>query len=179
MKSKLSLFLQLLNLLILGAAAGYLYYIKIVYKRPVITEESEKIRLAEALTKAPTPETPSLINFAPVTLNILPTGGKAKATTANGPVAEGKLHYATVGFAVKIRDKNKQATIEELKPFILDKLVSVIGKKSFHELTTVQGRYILASDLVTAINKIVTEHAVTPPESELVSDVYFNEFIVQ
>jgi flagellar basal body-associated protein FliL len=205
MGNKLPLILGLVNVLVLIAAAGLLYYTRMVFKRPVITESGERARLAK-LHESPLPPTiPMTINFDPITVNIESTPKSPKVDEASSQQIQGKLHYVTLGFALEIRDSKRQEDIEELRPFLIDHLLHVLGHKKFQDLNSVQGRYILKTEIVNFANEYIAKHKLKglskPPEAEkdpsgvdasadgtepnsppkdiLVTELYFNQFVTQ
>ena len=183
----LPLLFQFINLLALSATAGFFYYSHIVYKRPSITETTEKKRLLAESLKPVLALEPTLISFGPATINIQSTPASPRPSHSNKRALEGKLHFATVAFSLEIRDKTQQELVEGLRPLILDQLVLTLGKKGFHDLVTVQGRYVLASDLLGAGNRIIAEHLPSSPEETekpqskagLISRLFFTEFLIQ
>jgi flagellar FliL protein len=176
--SKLPLILQLVNLVAFVATLGYMVQTKLLYKRPAITESGEKERiLAELKKEATEPAVPAFIKFDPVTINIHSASRAEPGSGKRG--GDGKLHYATVGFSLEVRDEEEKGSVESAKPLILDQLGILLGKRPFHELATVQGRYILASDLVSAVNKVLNEHSDYEEPEVWVTNVYFTEFVVQ
>jgi flagellar basal body-associated protein FliL len=171
-----------INSLVALAAVGMLVYTKLLFKRPPITESQERKRIEES-RKAIAPALKSaLISFEPLTANI-------KNTEEHG-----KLHYATIGFALEIRDELKKDVIEGLKPRIVDSVLSMMGRKPFQELTSVQGRYLFRTQIIDTVNAMsakkpegaageaapaqpAAEHAAVP--DGLVTNVFFTQFTVQ
>src|SRR4051794_37447146 len=102
--SKAPLLLALVNTLAVLAAVGTLYYTKILFKRPAITEETERKRLEEAHTKKNLTEAtaPGMVTFDSVTVNIETNPAQPAPTDEEGPGAiKGKLHYVTLAFSVE------------------------------------------------------------------------------
>ena len=58
-------------------------------------------------------------------------------------MARGKLHYVHMAFSIEIVDGGQIAAIDEVRPVIMDQILTVMSHKPFHELATVQGRYVL------------------------------------
>lgn len=144
--SKLPMLLLLVNFLAIAGAMYMLVYVKFLYKRPSITEETERARLAAQA--AATPKAPlesGLVNFEAVTVNLAPS--------------EGRPHFATIGFALEIRDKTRQGDVETVRALIMDKFLSLVGRKQAFELNNVQGRFILRTELTDAANKAIFENA--------------------
>jgi flagellar basal body-associated protein FliL len=119
------------------------------------------------------------IPFGPLTVNILPSPDNMFPTSPNSPQIKGKMHYLATAFVLEIRDKSKSEIVKDLKPFLLDKLIQLVGKKHFHELATVQGRYILRSQLIDLANQTIATRAHLENKEPLVTNLYFNSFVVQ
>lgn len=183
----------LLNTVLGLGAAGLLYYTKFVFKREVITEESERERLAKEKKLTDRNLLIASLSFEPVTVNIEATPSQAR--TMDGVHYPGKLHYLTVGFVLEISDATRKNEVENLRPVIMDKLLSIVARKKIHELTNVQGRYLLRNQLIDSLNQLVLKvlgsgRAGGGAESEsayystlsqqgLVSNIYFTQFVAQ
>lgn len=169
----------LLQTLAVLGAMGLLYYSKILYKKPSITEDGERERLAALRAKPAVPAVSGLVDFEPITVNIMATPDHPAPADGTSQQLQGKLHYATIGFSMEVRDKNQQDLIDAIRPLILDKLILILGKKQFHELTTVQGRYTLHSQILEVANQLALKLAISPAQENLVSNIFFTQFIVQ
>ncbi len=198
--SKLPLILALVNTVAILAAMGALVYTRLLFKRPEITESGQRALLVQA-NASPLPQAePGFVNFEPTTLNIA------------SPEA-GRHRYATIGFSISIRDKTRAGEVEAVRPLIMDRILSLVGRLQPQDLTNVQGRYVLRAELIDATNEILRENkgkiqppAATPDKAggegggeggehaaqpkaqegphapivgELVSDVFFTQFVVQ
>lgn len=147
-KSSLSLatILLLVNVIAVGAAAGMLVYTKILFKRPAITEETERKRLEAIKAKASAVGSEAgVVEFEPLTANIAGSNGRKR--------------YATVGFALEIRDKNRAGDVETVRALIIDRFLSILGKKQMTELNQVQGRFVLRSEMIDAVNQVIYNNA--------------------
>jgi flagellar basal body-associated protein FliL len=167
--SKVPLLLALVNTLAVLAALGTLYYTKVMYKRPPITEEAERKRLEAAHKQKTVTEAtaPGMVDFGPVTVNIEPYPAPPPAVEGepdNAPAAiAGKLHYVTMAFSVEIVDAGQKPAIEEVRPVIMDSLLSMLAHKPFHELSTVQGRYVLRTQILELVNRLTLNLPSHPP----------------
>ena len=170
-----------INLIVVLGVLGLLVYTRVVFKRPVITEQSERGRLAALHAKPLPAPVPGLITFDPVTVNIRSTPGHPKPADGTPQQLQGKLHFVTLGFAVEMQDMNNRELIEGLRPVIMDRLLSILGRKDFTELTTVQGRYLLRSELIDLINQLLSRAKGANGQSKTlpVTNTYFTEFLVQ
>ena len=156
--SRSPLILALVNSVAVLAAGGMLLYTQVLYKRPPITENSERVRI-EALKAAHLPSpTPGFLMFEPVTVNIASSPVSPKPADGTQEQIQGKLHYASLGFALQLRDLNRKDDLDPLRPQILDMVLAILGKKQFQELTTVQGRYLLRSQILQAVNDLAGRH---------------------
>lgn len=171
--------LAIVNSVALLAAAGLMAYSKLLFKRPPITESSERARLAETKAKPKPAATPGNIPFDRFTANLSGSGAPAKMADPS-PAAQGKLHNVTLTFVVEVRDLGRKAEIDETRSIIMDRVLSLLGRKQFHDLTTAQGRYILRSQMIDLMNQVLVER---DPKSigqdPLVVNLFFTEFIVQ
>lgn len=140
----LPMIFALLNVVAMLAAMGTLVYTRVLFKRPAITETGERERLAALHAHPAAPTETAYVNFEPMTANI---------------ASSGKLRYATIGFTLEIRDAAGKPIVNSVQSLIQDKFLSILGRKQFHELTNVQGRYVLKTQLLDATNQIIRENA--------------------
>ncbi len=147
------------------AALGTLVYTKVLFKRPPITEPQERARIAKEELSIENDADAGTVEVKDVNVNIASTpyeeGGKKKE----------KTHFATLSFVLSIRDTDKQSLFDEVRPVFMDKLIQHLGKKTYPSLTSVQGRYLLRSEIVALANKLAGE--------TIFKDVYFTQFIVE
>lgn len=171
-KSKLApdLIVALVNTLAVVAVAGLMVYTQILFKRPPITEETERARLEKIKAKPKPPPIPGQVQFDPLFMNIVPT---ENLVNPDYP----KTHHLAVAFALEIRDGSQAGLIEELKPMLLDQVIKLVGKKRISDLNQVQGRYLLRSQIMEVCNHIIAKYA--PNKESLVSNVFFTQYTVQ
>ncbi|NDD90596.1 hypothetical protein EBZ37_00700 [bacterium] len=162
-KPPLTIILLATNLVAALSAVGMVAYTKVLYKRPAITETGEREKLSNKMKKKNPVGPPGSLVFPPVTVNLDP------APADQG--GQGKLHFATIGFTMATVDKEAEGKLQEVRPLIEDKLLTLVGKRGYQDLTSVQGRYLLRSQLRESANQLAKE--------PLVTDVYFTEFTVQ
>jgi flagellar basal body-associated protein FliL len=175
--SKLPMILALVNTLAILGVIGLAVYTKLLFKKPKVTEAQERARI-KAIADAPKPiPTPALIEFTQMTVNIAPT----KSPAASGEGAEGsakaKMHYLTLAFMLEIADDKLKAKVEELRPRIMDKMLAVLSRKAYIELSTVQGRWLLRSQFLEITNELLKQDLQTT--DSLAVNLYFTQFIVQ
>lgn len=162
MSDKVSFLLIALNLIAVLAAGGSLVYTRIIFKKPVITETSERKKLFEKKKVVAEVHEAGYLTFEQTSFNLQPY--------------EGKLHYLNTTFSIQVVDASKLGDLEFLKPLILDRLQIDLIKKPFHELTTVQGRFVLKNQILDLGNKLASEHKIAEVPF---SDVHFSEFLIQ
>ena len=173
--SKAPLLLSLSNSVVVLGAIGMLFYTKMMYKRPLITEDTERARLSAIEARPKILGPPGFVTFEPVTVNIEPTPGQVRPADGTPLQLHGKLHYVTVGFSLEIKDASQKDAVEAVRPMLMDRLLSMLGKKPFQELITVQGRYLLRTQLLEHANQLISKQ----PSDGLVTNIYFTQFIVQ
>jgi flagellar basal body-associated protein FliL len=184
-ESKLPLLVSLINTVAILAAVGFLAYTKLVFKRPKITEETERAHIEKLKAEAPSkPFMPATVVFDQTTINIASSPEAPKPVDGTQTQLGGKLHYATVGFALEIEDGDKKTDVETLRPLITDHFLTLMGKKQFHELTSVQGRYILKSQVLEIANQLWAKRQGKGDDGAqagdpLFTNLYFTQFIVQ
>jgi len=186
--SKLPLIIGGVNTLLVLAAAGVLAYTQLIFKRPQITEQSERARIA-AMKSSPGPGmTSGYVSFEPMTINIAPSVPQVGPVDGgqNAPSAkiQGKLHYATIGFSLELKDISRDSEVEAIRPLILDQFLGIVGRKQFQDLTSIEGRYVLKTELIEVANELAKKRLVGSANTggdpgPLVSNLFFNQFIVQ
>lgn len=171
------LLLVLANLVLALGVMGMLVYTRILYKRPKITEEGERERLTKQPAQAVSPLNPGFVTIDPITVNLK---GGATLPRADGTLVQGdQMHYITLGFSLELRNIGEKEKIEEIKPKLMDQIISQLGKKDFNELVTVQGRYVLRSQIIKTANELLTPTGMKGSAPQLVTNVYFMQFQVQ
>jgi flagellar basal body-associated protein FliL len=174
--------IALVNTLAVLGAAGFMAYTKIVFKRPPITETTERKRLAEA-PKTVEANKPGVVMFDPLVVNIRAYPDAPKPADGTARQIEGKLHYAQIGFGLEVRSEDRKGEIETLRPIIVDKIISLLGRKAFHDLTTIQGRYLVRQQILDLVNEVIaaakTPEGEEPIKETLVTNVFFTHFFAQ
>ena len=182
-ESKLPLLMVLVNSLVAFGGIGALYYFRVLYKRPAITETAEREHIEKTFQKKKENTTYPTIKFEPITINIESSATEPKGVVKIARRNQGKLHYATVAFSLEIVEEERKHEIERINSRIIDKVISILGRKSYNELTTVQGRYLLRTQLTDSINEMVFQAGKSLnhsyDEDPLVTNVYFSQFVVQ
>jgi flagellar basal body-associated protein FliL len=165
--SKLPLIVLILSMLSTIAVAGVIYYTRVLYKRPPITESAERKRLLEAAEEAkklkikPDAER-DWIRFEKFQANLKPK------TKSDGGL---RLYYVNMEFSLQIADKRELQKFEEVRPKFTDELIQTLTKKEFDEITTVQGRYLLRLEMQDLANKLL--------QAPLITSVEFTQFQAQ
>lgn len=170
--------LPIVNIIAILGTAGFAYYSKISYKRPAILEEKERERISSENSTPKVAGAHAEVKFGPIMANISSYPEKPRPADGTQEQLEGKLHYVTLSFSMEIRDESLLETIESIRPIFLDRLNRIVGKKSFQDLTSVQGRYLLQSDLIDAANQLAAPSEGASHEA-VVTNIYFTQFLVQ
>lgn len=177
LKLGLPLVLTLAHTVAAVAVTGLAAYVFLIYKRPPITEEGEREKVAMLKASPRPPPAPGYLKFDPISVNITPVPATPRPADGTTQQLQGKLHYATVAFTLEIRDTSRQEEVEALRPIIVDNLLAMVGKRTFYELVTVQGRYVLRTQIQDSTNRLLA--ASRPGTEPLVTNVFFTEFTVQ
>jgi len=160
---KIGLILGVVNTAAIAAVLGLFVYTKVIYKHPPITEKKERAKLVQG------EKTPLSQNLKKATIAIEPiTANLDPYTDSNG---QQKIHYASIGMSVEIRDEKEAARFDEIKPILMDRILQALSKKKFEDLNQVQGRYVFRSQIIDAANEILG--------APIVTEVYFTEFLLQ
>lgn len=154
--------LGIVNTLAIIGALGMMVYVRLIFERPKITEPQERAKLEEKKEELDPSDLKVLLPFEEMTLNIAPR------KTEQGL---GKYHFLTVSFALELHSSSAQAELESVQAVFLDRFLSIVGKKGFHELNTVQGRYILRAEIIDMANALL--------KKPIVSNILFTRFVVQ
>ena len=169
-KFGLPVLIGLVNTLVLLGALGVAAYTLIVFKRPEITEEQERAKF-EAMRASPSPAPSTGFIEVPVfSVNIRTTPSQPGSLNYDPQIA-GKLHYASLGFSLELKHMQVLDDFEVIKPIFMDRLLQLMGKKEFNELTTVQGRYVLRNEIMELANELLKQ--------PVVLNVFFTKFVVQ
>jgi flagellar basal body-associated protein FliL len=183
-KPPLALLVVLINTLALLGAMGYLYYTRMIYKRPAITETEEREKLEKQHIKRVRTLNPGQMNFESMTINIrdkAPEPANADGSAPAAPSGTAKLRYVTLSFTLETRNEDLVETLTPFKAKIVDRVISIIGRKSYYELTTVQGRYLVRTQITDAVNDLLESIQKKKDEEweAPLTNVYFNQFTVQ
>ncbi|MCM0607036.1 MAG: flagellar basal body-associated FliL family protein [Xanthomonadaceae bacterium] len=164
-----SMILALVNTLVVLGALGTVVYTKVLYKRAPITESAERVKLESSiqagskLGKTESSLNLGIVTFDPINATISPDPGL--------PGESNRVRYANINFSLEIKDNRKAEKVTNIKVQFLDSLLNILGKKRFGDLTTVQGRYVLRSEMISAANKLLKE--------DLVTNVFFIHYMIQ
>lgn len=179
--NKVPLIMALVNLVVLLGAGGVLFYTRFMYKRPPITEAGERDRIDKQFEDSVHESTASLVSFEPMTVNIGSNPAQPKPADGTSSQLHGKLHYVYLAFALEVKDRSRVMEIEGMRPLVLDKILSVLGRKKYYELNTIQGRYLLRTQIIDLVNELADKKKIGTQDgkSSLVTNVFFSQFIVQ
>lgn len=172
--SRGALLLALLQSIVVVIAVLFLGYTRLIFKRPRITEQGERARLAQSQSQPKHDLVPATLKFDETVINLALASETEPA----------KLHYLTVTFTMEITDDRKKEAIETLRPILLDRFLSLLGRKKMEEINHPQGRYLLRNQMMDTANDILStylteNHVIAPHSPPLVSNIHFTQFVVQ
>ncbi|MBU6154192.1 MAG: flagellar basal body-associated FliL family protein [Bdellovibrionales bacterium] len=161
---KIGLILGLVNTVAIAAVLGLFVYTKLIFKRPPITEEKERVRIEKTESSVPTRDRSQrvLMSLDPITVNLdAYQGGDGKP----------KTHYASVSLSLELRSEGDRKKVEEAKPAILDHVIQNLSKRKFQDLNQVQGRYVFKSQVIDDTNAYL--------KAPIVTEVYLLDLLLQ
>jgi hypothetical protein len=164
----------LINTVFVLITLVFLIYTRFIFKRPGIKEPEERKKI-EAAQKKQKEEEKKVTYFPldPITVNIASTPIEGGSPDAR------KLHYVNLGIAFETHGDRNKEILEQLKPFILDQIIFILGRKTYDQLATAQGRYVLQFQIQEAVNQLAFTKLAAPPHDPPVSHIFFNQLIVQ
>ena len=97
-----------------------------------------------------------MVDIEPFIINILDPDG---------------TRYLKAAITLEVKDPKVVEDINQRMPQLRDAILLLVGNKSFNELSDLQGKLQLRSELLERLNKILTAGSVRK--------IYFTEFVVQ
>jgi flagellar basal body-associated protein FliL len=159
----LPIILVLINTVAILAALGTFVYTRVLYERPAITEASERQRVASDSSIALAGQR-GQVEVSEMTFNISPLRDRETQIIQ-------RMQYASLSFSIELRDRAFEEKFSGIQPLFMDRLVALMADKEFEKLTTVQGRYLLRTELVELINQLA--------KRPIATDLYFTEFVIR
>lgn len=177
--SKIPLILSGVNLLALLGLLGVVYYTRVLYKRPKITESIERKKIQEqlaleALQKKNSVGVRSIMMLEGISANLKPTelGEKIQG----GPPVTLKPHFAQIRFGLELFDKRYEEQVKAELPKFSDQILKALSVLSVEEISSVQGRITLKNRIIGIMNELTRKSKADPP---IVTNVFFTEFTIQ
>ena len=151
------------NVLVMLGGFGFIYYWKLVYKPPVITEvatkaEIKKVSELEEKQKIAADGAVRIVNLPEMNINLRSKVG-------------GRNHYATIAIAMKC---NNDACMEEMRALrvkVEDTIQTIISSRSYAELTMSEASFRLKHEITRSVNSLLKNGTVT--------DTFFSDYTVQ
>jgi len=161
---KISLILGLLNTVAIAAVLGLFVYTKLIFKRPAITEEKERGRIAKVESTQLSSDRSQrvLMPLDAVTVNL---------DSYQGADGKPKSHFASVTLSLELRSEQDRAKVDAAKPAILDYVIQNLSKRKFEDLNQVQGRYVFKSQVIDDANAFL--------KAPVVTEVYLLDLLLQ
>ena len=131
-----------LNIITMVVGAGVIYYTKMYYQKPGITEETETVEFAK--NRDIQDKRPILYTFEPFTVNLDGRPRKILRTIIQIEMLSAE------GF---------EETVDRV-PVVRDEIVKIFNRKKFEDLESIQGKLFLKEEIITAMNKMLHKGAV-------------------
>jgi len=153
----LTVVFALVNLAIIGGAAYWIYWIKMVYERPKLTEERLEQRYVQ--------EQIDVLEQGQVTVPL----GEFKVNLKGGE--KGKSSILFVDMNLEIYKKEYKAEVVHDLPKLRDGVIQILAAKVPDQLRTLQGKLFLKDELLNQMNRMV--------KNGVVKNIYFTSFLIQ
>ena len=79
--------------------------------------------------------------------------------------------YLKAAITIEVLDEKKSAAVKQRMPQVRDAILLLMGNKTFNELSDLQGKLQLRSELLDRLNEILGKDSV--------QKIYFTDFVVQ
>lgn len=149
----ITLVLAVMNIAVCGGGAALVYMATLGSHVEPVTEEHEKENLKTERGIAS--EKPLMFTMEPFTVNL---DGFPKRTIR-------------LGISLEMLDESGFEEVVRLGPGARDEIVRLLNGKNFSEVETIQGKLFLKNQIAISLNHFLKEG--------VVSNVYFNDFVVQ
>ncbi len=97
-----------------------------------------------------------LVTLPPLTINLADTGSS---------------RYLRLGIDIEVSNKDAISVIESQSAKIRDAIIILLSSKTYQEISTSEGKFLLKNELASRINQILG--------SPRVVQIYFTDFVVQ
>jgi flagellar FliL protein len=146
------------GVLVLLAGGGVTAFMLFGGEKPAPQETAEGTGGgALAVTPAGQPEVIGpMVDFEPFIVNILDRDG---------------TRYLKAAITLEMADAESVEAVKQRMPQLRDAILLLIGNKTFNELSDLQGKLQLRSELLDRLNKILSNGSVRK--------IYFTDFVVQ
>jgi flagellar basal body-associated protein FliL len=171
-KNLITLLLVILNFLGFLGVLGFFYYTEFIYKRPSITEKSERERLTKEYASFKATENQfGFVKLDKIQANLMPNPGRPESKEGADQQLLGTINRLSIDITLQINSVEKLPQVEQIKSMLYDRVLTLLGNKTFYELNNIQGRYVLRSQILGIANDLLKERVII--------DVFFSDFILQ
>lgn len=149
-----------LNLLVMSGGLGFIVYASLIYTKPTITEDLAQTEITTAEKKKTKQAESEIFNitFPEMTITLRSEQG-------------GKIRYVTVEAAVVCGSTDCQSQIEDSKARVMDSIQTVIGARSYTELTSLDTKFRVKHEILERLNVMLKNTAAI--------DFLFINFVIQ
>ena len=156
--------LCVLNLVGTAGAAGYIYYVKLIYHPPLMTEQKVSQKIIDANEKQ------QKLALADQEKNFILTLPKMNINL-RGKVGGSRSHFATVTVALKCSNDECMEDLKMMSVKASDLIQSLIGSRSHRELSVSSASFRLKHEITKIANSLVFRGTVT--------DTFFSNYLIQ
>jgi|GEM_PF-4557493 len=148
------------NLLVMVGAFAFIFHASLIYQKPAITDaqvESE-ITKAEKKKALEVGQDFLVVSYSETTVMLKSQQG-------------GKPHYATLEASLVCGNESCKAQVEENRAKVEDAIQTVVGSRSYTELTSLETKFRVKHEVLNKVNSFLKDTAAV--------DLLFTSFLVQ
>lgn len=153
------------NALIMLGGLGYVVQVKLLYKKPAITDSQVVAEIQKKAAKPAAPVDPAAVpsqnlveNYPEMSVNLRTTQG-------------GNPHFVTVEVSLVCPNENCLSQIKAQKAKVEDTIQSALASRSYAELRALETKFRVKHEIQAKVNSFLHDTAIT--------EVLFQSFIVQ
>ena len=158
----LVLVMGLLVMLLTPAASYFVVKLSLPTATPEASAKETAAKESAAKKESEKPDAPALYSMKSMTVNILDTKGT-------------RMLKITPSLVLSVSDTTLVDKLKAISPVLLDAISSASSARTLDELDGPAGRENMKKDILSRVNKILEVRRLTFS----VSDVYFEEFLIQ
>jgi flagellar basal body-associated protein FliL len=148
------------NLIVMFGALGFIVHASLIYKKPAITDAQVEKEVTKAEQK----------KVVEVGQDFIAIAYPETVVTLRGEQG-GKTRYATIETAIVCGTEICKAQVEENRAKVEDAIQSVVGARSYTELSSLETKFRVKHEILSRVNSYLKDTAAV--------DMLFTSFLIQ